>query len=683
MGRKIDIKGLYSNALSFAIGKKGLYCKFLSLSGMLFPYCVALMPLLYLLNIPVVNVSLGTVLLLVFLPYSGQYIVRRFQEKGRSFNDFIGILLFALFYLYLCIRSDGNLSTIILALSTLVHMCGMLCGSVKPQKLLRILVTYAMISVGLVVIQTAAYYLLRLRIQYLPPAFVHAQFREGYIFRAEGGLFRPSALFLEPSHFTQYCCFALISVLFPSEGKADLERAIVIAIGCILTTSGMGIVLVCGIAAWYFVVEYLVRGKIKTFRPKQILITCLILAVGAFCVCQIPFVKTALQRVFSTVDGYNAIVGRLGLWKLKDAIGKMDLVSLLFGYGNSADYGYYLTGLADTIYKQGLVGVILEVACFGWLMYRKRSNYVWGTSLTFLLLFVVAHLTSFFLQIFYFGLVIAEVAAVKKPAKQKKEVTPEQVKAIAYDILVDVADFCERNRLQYSLACGTALGAIRHGGFIPWDDDVDICMPRPDYERFLDMYISERYALYDTRYQKNYPYPFAKVCDPRTVLIDDIEDPCKFGVYIDVFPIDGLPDGELQQKKYMKKLGRMLRVLSWKRMLKDKKMDILHKLILLAAKSVLHIVPIRFLLQNLERTVQKYSYTKSDYVGHVVSPAPWGSDIKPKVVFENPVRHVFEDREFFVPGDADKYLTLEYGDYMQLPPEEKRVAKHDFVAYYK
>ena len=668
------------------IDKNVLYSRSLSLATVLFQYSVALMPVLYLLNVPILNVSLGTILLILFLPYSGYHIIRYYKENGKKLKkieNIAGMILFALLYLYFCVRSGGGLNTVVLSVATLAHMWGMLCGSVQLDKIRRILVTYAMISVGLVLIQTVAYYLLQWRIQYLPQVFVHEQFRESYIFRDEGGLFRPSALFLEPSHFAQYCCFAIISVLFPSEGKADLERAIVIAIGCVLTTSGMGIAMTCGIAVWYFIVEYLVGGKIKNYRPRQIALFGLACAVGAFLVVQIPFIKTALQRVFGSVDGYNAIVGRLGLWKWQDAIGTMKIGRLLFGYNNTAEYGYYLPGLADTIYKFGIIGVILEIACFGWLMYRKRSNYVWGTCLSFLLLFVMAHLTSFFVQIFYFGLVIADIVAAPKLVEQKEEVTPAQVKQISYRILCDVAAFCEKSGIQYSLACGTALGAIRHNGFIPWDDDVDICMPRADYERFLDMYVSKDYALYDTRYQKDYPYGFAKVCDRNTVLIEHIEKPCKFGVYIDIFPIDGLPKSNELRKKHMKKLDWDFRLLAWKRMPRDNKLDIPHKLILLAAKSILHVVPIRVLLRKLEYDVKKYSYTRSDYVGHLVSPAPWGTDVKPKAVFANPVRHAFEDREFFVPGDVDKYLTLEYGDYMQLPPEEKQVAKHDFVAYYK
>ena len=653
------------------------------LAKRIFQYCVALMPVLYLLNVPLLNISLGTVLLIAFLPYSGLCIVGWISRKNKDSKNYLGMILFALFYLYSCLRSGGGFNTIVLSMVTLVHIWGVFCGSVQLDKVRRILVSFAMISAGLVLIQTVAYYLLNWRIQYVPQVFVHEQFRESYIFVDEGGLYRPSALFLEPAHFAQYCCFAIISVLFPIKGKADVERAIVIAIGCILTTSGMGIALTCGITAWFFVVEYLVDGKIKNYSPKQIVLFGFACLVGAFLVVQVPFINTALRRVFSSVDGYNAIAGRLGLWKLKDAIGTMSIVPLLFGYNSTAEYGYYLTGLIDTIYKLGFVGLLLELSCLGWLMCRKRTNYVWGTCLAFVLLFVVAHLTSFFVQVFYFGLVIADVTAAPKTAAHKEAVTPEEIKEIAYRILCDVAAFCEKNGIQYSLACGTALGAIRHNGFIPWDDDVDICMPRPDYERFLDMYSSKQYVLYDTRYQKDYPYTFAKVCAGNTILIDDIEDPCEFGVYIDVFPIDGLPKRRSIRKKHMKRLSWNFRLLAWKRTRRDKKMDLPHKLILLAAKSILHVVPIHVLVRKMEYDVKKFSYTKSDYVGHLVSPAPWGTDIKPKAVFENPVRHVFEEREFFVPGDVDKYLTLEYGNYMQLPPKEKQIAKHDIEAYYQ
>lgn len=262
------------------------------------------------------------------------------------------------------------------------------------------------------------------------------------------------------------------------------------------------------------------------------------------------------------------------------------------------------------------------------------------------------------------------------------EITNEELKRISLDILLDVKDYCERHCLQYYLVCGTALGAIRHNGFIPWDDDIDIGMPRPDYEKFLAGYRSETCYLLDPRSGRNYPYAFAKVCDKRTVLVEKIENPFPMGVYIDVFPIDGIPSDPKKQKQHLTKIDWDLRFISWKRISREKKLDRVHKLIQTVAKTVLAPVPFSVLIDRLDRDLKSVPYETSEFVGHLATKAYWGSDCKPKAIFEPPVKHAFEDREFCVPGDYDGYLTLEYGDYRKLPPVEKQVSHHDFVAYW-
>lgn len=262
-------------------------------------------------------------------------------------------------------------------------------------------------------------------------------------------------------------------------------------------------------------------------------------------------------------------------------------------------------------------------------------------------------------------------------------ISNSELKQIAFDILSDVASFCDNRHIQYYLVCGTALGAVRHKGFIPWDDDVDIGMPRPDYDRFLSEYPSEKYRLTHAGTDPDYPYAFAKVCDPDTVLIENIDHPCDLGVYIDIFPIDGLPDAEAEQKRHLKRIDWDLRILSWKRISRTKKMDLLHKLIQIAAKAFLSSVPYSALVAKVDRDVRLYPYESCKYVGHLTTCATWGSDVKPKSVFEQPVKHPFESGEFWLPGKYDEYLRLEYGDYMRLPPEEEQVAKHDFAAYWK
>ena len=651
-----------------------------------FQICIALMPVLYLLNVPILDISLGTVILFVFLPYSALFVWNWFKNERITIKKCIPFLPFAVFYIYLMTRSDGHITHMVLAIVTFIHICGMICGSVKTDKIRKIVVCYAMANVGLVLIQTIGYYIFNVHIQYIPMLLVHEQFQGSYVFRELSGLYRPSALFLEPSHFAAYCCFAIICLLFPRNGKPNLQKAFLVAAGCLLTTSGMGMALAAMIFLWYFIFCFLLSGKIKNYTRKQILIYVVITIIGIVLVCQISFVKVALLRVFSTVDGYNAIVGRLGLWKLKDAIGTMQPGALLCGYGYGTKYGYYLTGLIDTIYKFGLVGVLLELSCFAYLMYKERTHYVWCACVSFFALFTIAHLTAFFVQIFYFGLAIAEIefyGNLAEKSSNRTELKNDEIKQVCLQILSDVAEFCEKNGIQYFLVCGTALGAIRHNGFIPWDDDVDIGMPRPDYDRFVDLYKSEKYIVCDTRYDRKYPYGFAKVCDNRTILIENVENPFNLGVYIDIFPIDGLPDNEELQKKHMKIINWDLRLLSWKCISHDKKVGWLHKVIQLLAKAVLFVVPVHVLVRKLEYDVKKYSYRDANYVGHLVTKAMWGSDIKPKELFSFPIKHKFEECEFFVPGQVEAYLTQEYGDYMKLPPKEKQIAKHDYVAYWK
>ena len=125
-----------------------------------------------------------------------------------------------------------------------------------------------------------------------------------------------------------------------------------------------------------------------------------------------------------------------------------------------------------------------------------------------------------------------------------KRVTPEELKTIQLDLLQKTADFCEQNGLRYFLCGGTLLGAIRHKGYIPWDDDIDIAMPRPDYDRFC-MTFNQPNSVYRVKSlftHPNYICAFAKVYDNRTLLKELHYKGIHFGVYIDILPVDGVKD---------------------------------------------------------------------------------------------------------------------------------------------
>lgn len=363
--------------------------------------CIALLSVLCCLNVPILNISLGTVLLLVFVPYALTFIL-----TGSNFLKGLAFIPFFLFYGYLVIRADANITQIILCFATLINLWAIGCGSISTEKFRKIIEWFALVNTVLIVVQTLCYYGLGYKLNYLSQSWVHESFRESYVFRESSGLYRPSALFLEPSHYTQFCCFALISALFPAnDARINWRRVIAIACGCLLTTSGMGMAVMIGVAAWFALFK-----KSEYGTPVVRIAGCIVaFAIALVIMMQIPIFQTAFNRVFNEVDGYNAIRGRTGNWS--SAIATMHGKVLWFGYGGTAKYPYYLNGLADTIYKYGVLGLGLEMLCFLYLMRLKVNNYVWCSCLAFVGLFCFAHLTSFYSQVFYFGMILSECAA--------------------------------------------------------------------------------------------------------------------------------------------------------------------------------------------------------------------------------------------------------------------------------
>ena len=366
----------------------------------LYHICIGLLPFLYLFNVPGLNMSFGTILIILFTPHALFYVYNGLKRGGRSR---ISAFPFLLFYTYRMFRYEGNITGILLCLASFINLWGISYGSIRIREIRKIIEAFALVNLVLLVLQLLAYYSAHIRITYIPQQLLHSEFQQSSLITQSFGLYRPSALFLEPAHYSQYCCFAFISVLFPiSEEKPNFKRAALIGIGCILTTSGMGIGLTFGILVWYIILNQTSKGT-KLF---SILKWIPIIAIAVIILLQIPFFQTAVQRVMSDVDGYNAIQGRTSNWGR--AIGTMTGKDLWFGYGYSARYPWYLSGLPDTIYKYGLVAVILEFFCFIYLMLKKTGNYVWCCCITFIALFCVAHLTSFQLQVFYFGIIIAD-----------------------------------------------------------------------------------------------------------------------------------------------------------------------------------------------------------------------------------------------------------------------------------
>ena len=256
-----------------------------------------------------------------------------------------------------------------------------------------------------------------------------------------------------------------------------------------------------------------------------------------------------------------------------------------------------------------------------------------------------------------------------------------EVKKHELMILLDVQDFCEKINICFYILGGTLLGAIRHHGFIPWDDDIDICMPRPDYERFLQTYKSAHGYIPMANILGNWVNPFAKVIDPNTKVVSYISDN-EPGLWIDIFPVDGLPDNFDHAKKLYDKceIYRSLFSCVFSKLGEGKTR--LRKYAKYILKPIALMIGAPYLSKKVEELAHTCRYEDSKYVGVIT----WGlhgiGERMPKDEFERKVMVDFEGYKMPTFSCWDLYLGNLYGNYMQLPPENQRYT-HSMDVYVK
>jgi len=260
-----------------------------------------------------------------------------------------------------------------------------------------------------------------------------------------------------------------------------------------------------------------------------------------------------------------------------------------------------------------------------------------------------------------------------------------ELKGIQLTILNHVDTFCKEHNIRYFLSGGTLIGAVRHKGYIPWDDDIDIMMLREDYELFYEKYLQSeqtRYKLRSHRLENEFLYPFIKVEDNLTVLIEDIAVPCEIGINIDVFPIDSVPESRIKQKLFYGRTKLWHYLLTLKQLIPDEERSLLKNLAIRVAHFLLFPIPSYIFVRALEKSSMSYRNLLSQKCG----VACWGyglKEINDKSNYEQSILMDFEGYKLPAPIGYDNYLRNVYGDYMQLPPVEKRVTHHGFKAYWK
>lgn len=265
-----------------------------------------------------------------------------------------------------------------------------------------------------------------------------------------------------------------------------------------------------------------------------------------------------------------------------------------------------------------------------------------------------------------------------------RELTFEENKQYQLGILKDVAKFCHENGLRYFLAYGTLIGAVRHKGFIPWDDDIDIQMPRPDYEKFISTYKSDIFRLISP-FDEISSHSMVKVIDTRTIKIEKAvkyEEGKELGIDIDIFPLDGQPESDEEFAKYYKEKQRLLKKFYY--VISDiKKYPLKTKIARGLPYLIANLTNKVSILKKIAKINSYYDFEKCRYVGATDSLYNSINNRNPKEWYESTVLLEFENCQFKAPVGYDEILTKMYGDYMKLPPEDKQVTHHSNKVYLK
>ena len=281
--------------------------------------------------------------------------------------------------------------------------------------------------------------------------------------------------------------------------------------------------------------------------------------------------------------------------------------------------------------------------------------------------------------------------AKKNDTAGRTPMTIRETQQAALEILHTVAQICEEKNFRYYLVYGTLIGAVRHNGFIPWDDDVDIMMPRPDYDKLID-YLREHIGEYPHLEVFNretcqaYPYMITRISDDRYEIIMENEKPFGMGVFIDIYPYDGLGNDQKEAVRFGMK-GDRLSSLCYQatrdHFAIETTTSFFRKCIKMPVYLFCRLCGKERFQDELEKLARVKPYDESRFVGCVIWLS-WGvKDMYLRKWFEGYTYMPFEGYRFRVPADYDKILRHTYGDYMQLPPEEDRVGHHYYKAYRK
>ena len=261
----------------------------------------------------------------------------------------------------------------------------------------------------------------------------------------------------------------------------------------------------------------------------------------------------------------------------------------------------------------------------------------------------------------------------------KKKLTSTEIKQHEVQMLLSFAEFCQSHQIQWALSGGSLLGAIRHKGFIPWDDDIDLCLSRPNYNYLIKNFKHDRLKLISYE-NGDFLFPFARIIDEHTEIEAQYSVAANRHLWLDIFPVDGLPNDKKQVEKIYSKCNFYRRIL----MIIDSRLGTgrttFHKYSKYILKPLSCFYGAKRCTKKIEGIAQQIPYESAEYVGAIT----WGlygvGERMIKSEFEKTVMVNFEGYQFPTFSCWNSYLKGLYGDYMKLPPLEKRIS-HDITVY--
>ena len=273
--------------------------------------------------------------------------------------------------------------------------------------------------------------------------------------------------------------------------------------------------------------------------------------------------------------------------------------------------------------------------------------------------------------------------------EKMKEIFLDELKQIELEILKEFKNICDNHGFNYSILAGTLLGAVRHQGFIPWDDDIDVMMPRPDYELFKTYCLTNEtsFSIICNETNPHYGYMFTKLYNPKTLLLEENSDRynVEMGISIDVFIYDGMGDTRKQAIRAFNKSALEREILvagNWKHYFKSKTHPWYYEPFRFALYLISRPFDYTNLIERIQRNYKEYDFYKCAYVGNLCSHKRSESIIE-RSCFDEYIELIFEGEKFKAFKGYETYLIAMYGDYMKLPPVEKRITHHTFKAYWK